>query len=249
MSSFKSFDGLEIDFEILGDGPPAVLLHGFAADRNLNWIRPGIAGLLVQAGRAVILPDARGHGRSGRPHDPRAYAEGAMATDVRRLFDHLVLDQVDLIGYSMGALTALQVAEADSRVVSLVLGGIGGAAASRSSMDRHAIADALMAEDVQGVESDAAKGFRQFAESTGADLQALAAIQRAPRAPIPASLDKVTMPTLVICGADDKLAGSPLPLAERLPNAKAIVVAGDHLSAVRDPEFTQAIIGFVESVR
>ncbi len=53
------------------------------------------------------------------------------------------------------------------------------------------------------------------------------------------------MPTLVVAGADDALAGSPEELAARIPNAVARVVPGDHLSAVGKPELTAAIVDFL----
>jgi pimeloyl-ACP methyl ester carboxylesterase len=66
-------DGLQPAEDVAGEGPPVVLHHGFAADADANWVRPGIVDALVASGRTVVALDARGHGRSAQPHDLHAY--------------------------------------------------------------------------------------------------------------------------------------------------------------------------------
>src|SRR6478672_13252418 len=107
MERFASFDGTGIAYTIVGSGPDALLLHGFAADHHVNWVAPGIVDALVAAGRRVIAYDARGHGQSDKPHDPAAYENDAMVRDARSLLDHLGVESVDVVGYSMGALVSL----------------------------------------------------------------------------------------------------------------------------------------------
>ncbi len=126
MATFSSFDGTDLYYEEEGLGRPVVLLHGLSVDVEVNWKTPGIWSALVQSGHRVIGFDARGHGRSGKPHEPTAYENDAMVRDVAALLDELSLDEIDLVGYSMGASTALQFAGQDGRVRRLVLGGIGG---------------------------------------------------------------------------------------------------------------------------
>src|SRR5205807_10281801 len=94
--SFESFDGLTLAYESYGSpgGVPVLLLHGFAADSEANWVRPHVVEALVDAGRRAITLDARGHGRSDKPHDPTAYADGAMVRDARALLDHLGVEEV-----------------------------------------------------------------------------------------------------------------------------------------------------------
>ena len=93
MNTFSSFDGTTIAFDDLGEGPPVVMLHGFAADAHANWHQPKVVEAVVATGRRVITPDARGHGRSGKPHDIDAYKNQAMPRDVSALLDHLGLDR------------------------------------------------------------------------------------------------------------------------------------------------------------
>ena len=68
--------------------------------------RPGLAHALRAAGARTILPDMRGFGASDKPREKEAYADSAMARDVLALIEHLRLDTVDVIGFSMGCGTA-----------------------------------------------------------------------------------------------------------------------------------------------
>ena len=90
---------------------------------------------LVADGRRVVAHDARGHGRSDTPHDPARYGEARMALDVAELADHLGLDAFDLVGYSMGGVTAVIVASQERRVRRLVIGGIGSAIVELGGVD------------------------------------------------------------------------------------------------------------------
>ncbi len=136
MDRFHSFDGIQLAFQASGEGPPVVLLHGFAADSDRNWVRPGVVAALEDAGRQTILLDARGHGSSDKPYEPSAYASGAMARDVMSLVEHLGLEQVDVCGYSMGARTAMTLAASGERVRSAILGGVGRRLGSRAMAER-----------------------------------------------------------------------------------------------------------------
>jgi pimeloyl-ACP methyl ester carboxylesterase len=251
MERFASFDGAGIAYTVAGIGPDVVLLHGFAADHQVNWVGPGVVDALVGAGRRVIALDARGHGQSDKPHDPAAYENDAMVRDARALLDHLGVERVDVVGYSMGALVSTRLVPDEPRARSCVLGGIGGRVrGSRGFSDerRALLADALETDDVAGIADASARGFRAFADSTGADRLALAAIQRAATPIAKTRLDAINVPTMVIAGDKDDLAGSPQALADRIPGAIARVIKGTHLGAVADPAFPASIVEFVTSV-
>jgi pimeloyl-ACP methyl ester carboxylesterase len=249
MGEFSSFDGTTIVYDDLGEGPPVVMLHGFAADARANWHQPKVVEAVVAAGRRVITPDARGHGRSGKPHDVDAYKDHAMPRDVTALFDHLGLEEVDVVGYSMGARVTAQVALREPRVRSIVLGGVGRRVIEgRGPAGAEAIAAALTAPDASVISDASARGFRAFAESTGADREALAAVMRAGLGQPAESLGTLSMPALVVCGDKDTLVGSPQPLVDAIAGAELVIVNGDHLTAVGDPKFRQAIAGFLSRV-
>jgi pimeloyl-ACP methyl ester carboxylesterase len=249
MERFRSFDGTSIAYTQTGDGPPVLLLHGFASDHVGNWVRPGVVDALVAGGHRVVASDARGHGESDKPHDPAAYAGDTMANDARALIDHLGLEAVAVVGYSMGAIVSARLVPDEPRARALVLSGVGGRLAAGSPVTRRSeIADALLAPQPRDIGNVAARAFRRFADRTGADKEALAAIQRAPRATTPSRLGEISVPTLVLVGRDDVLAGDPQGLADTVPGAIARTVNGNHLTAMFDPAFSATIVDFLAQV-
>ena len=175
MQTFSS-DGVEIAFIDEGTGDPVILVHGFASNIATNWVDPGWVSHLTRTGYRVVALDNRGHGNSQKLHDPAGYSGPIMAEDVRRLMDHLAIARADLIGYSMGARIAafLGLAHPD-RTRSLVFGGLG-ANMVRVMAGTGPIAHALEAASIDDVTNPTARTFRAFAEQTGSDLKALAAV-------------------------------------------------------------------------
>jgi pimeloyl-ACP methyl ester carboxylesterase len=136
----------------------------------------------------------------------------------------------------------------EPRARSLVLGGVGGRLGEqRRGAHSEATALALETDDPRGITDRVARAFRQFADSTGADRLALAAIQRSPVGER-AELEKIAVPTLVLTGDKDTLVGPPDQLAAKIPGATFKLLKGDHLRAVNDPAFPASIVGFIGSV-
>src|SRR5512141_627649 len=125
MPSFQH-DGVEIAYFDEGEGEPIVLVHGFASNKEVNWLQPGWVTTLTRAGRRAIALDNRGHGASSKLYDPAAYHSATMAEDVRALLDHLKLERADVMGYSMGArIVTFLTIDHPARVRSVVIGGMG----------------------------------------------------------------------------------------------------------------------------
>jgi pimeloyl-ACP methyl ester carboxylesterase len=249
MQRFQSFDGTEISYLDEGSGPAVLLLHGFAADHVLNWVAPGVVRALVESGRRVLAPDARGHGASDRPTDPSRYAGGAMVEDARGLLDHLAVTDVHVVGYSMGSMVASGLVPSEPRARSLVLGGIGDrAAGGPPPANSGRIAASLLAEDPSTISDPLGRDFRAFADRTGADRRALAAIQRAPNRVRGGRFEQIGVPTLVLVGDRDRLLGSPQRLADRIPGARVRIIPGDHITAVGGPAFRGAIVEFLDQL-
>jgi pimeloyl-ACP methyl ester carboxylesterase len=248
LPTFASFDGLEIAYATFGQGPDVLLLHGFASDHVGNWVRPGIVAALVATGRRVIAYDARGHGASAKPHDVEAYEHNAMVRDAQALLDRLAVTAVDVVGYSMGAIVSSRLVPHEPRARSLVLGGVGGRLArGRSPEARVRTAAALEARAAKPSGRPIDRAFRRFAERSHNDLAALAAVQRAAAAGTPGELGAIRVPTLVVAGVDDRLAGPPQDLAALIPGAQSSLIPGNHLSAVAPP-LAAAIAGFLARV-
>jgi pimeloyl-ACP methyl ester carboxylesterase len=249
MDRFRTTDGIELAYDEVGapDGPPVVLLHGFAASTKANWEQPGVTVALAEAGYRALGLDARGHGRSDKPHDPSSYPKLSMVRDVSALFDHLQLESAAVVGYSMGSLTTAVLLPLEPRARLGVLGGVGHRMLrGRRAAETDAIAAALEADDAAAAGDPTSRAFRAFAEGTGADRLALAATQRAGLHGDPIDVSTISVPVLVITGEADTLVGDPHRLAQEIPGGRAAVVTGDHLGAVNDPAFAAGIVAFLD---
>ncbi|NDZ96917.1 alpha/beta hydrolase [Streptomyces sp. SID6673] len=226
--------------------PPVALQHGFASSGAQNWMAAGLVDALVAQGRQVIVVDARGHGESDKPHDPGRYGEGRMARDLVELFDSLDIAELDLVGYSMGAIVALLTAVQDNRIRRLVVGGVGAGVVDLGGVDtrvidQRALAEALRADDPTSVTDPAARRFRLFADASDNDRLALAAQAEAVNTEAIAFEQISVEVAVVIAGVDDDLAHRPEVLAKEL-SATLIRVPGNHLGAVGTPEFRTALL-------
>ena len=238
---------VEIAFLDEGEGEPVVLIHGFASNKEVNWVLPGWVTTLTRAGRRVIALDNRGHGESTKLYEPAAYHSAIMAQDVRALLDHLALPRADIIGYSMGARIAAFLALADpQRVRAAVLGGLGIHLVEGVGLPE-TIALALEAPTRADVTDPTGLMFRSFAEQTKSDLRALAACMRGSRQTLGAAeVGRIAAPLLVAVGSKDRIAGSPQALAALIPGARALEIPGrDHMLAVGDRAFKQGVLEFL----
>lgn len=246
MQKFNS-DGVEIAYDVAGDGPPVLLIHGYASNSRINWGETGWVRVLTEAGHRVITMDNRGHGESQKLYDPAQYSAVIMADDGKRLLDHLNIQKADVMGYSMGArVTAFVLINHPERVRRAVLGGLAARMISGvpGSTD---IAAAMEADDLAEVKDPQGRAFRIFAMRTGGDLKALAACIRSSRVKIkPEALAQITQPVLVAAGDKDELAGEIAPLVDAIPGSKGLLLPGkDHMGAVGDLLFKREVVKFL----
>lgn len=101
----------------VGDGPPAVLLHGFS-DAGSCWV--GVAPLFSRRGYRVVAPDARGHGRTPLLADDD-FTAGARVRDARAVMETLGIEGALVVGHSMGAITAMELAARQRSLVGAVI--------------------------------------------------------------------------------------------------------------------------------
>jgi pimeloyl-ACP methyl ester carboxylesterase len=242
---------IEIAYLDEGEGDPVVLVHGFASNKEINWVAPGWVSTLAGAGRRAIALDNRGHGESSKLYDPRDYHVDRMVGDVCALLDHLDLARADILGYSMGArVAAFMAARRRERVRSVILGGLGIKLVEGLGLPDE-IARALEAPSLADVTDLTGRQYRAFAEQTQSDLKALAACLRGSRQQLsPLEAEEITAPMLIAVGTRDEVAGSPHALAALIPGAQALDIPGrDHMLTVGDKVFKQAALAFLDASR
>jgi pimeloyl-ACP methyl ester carboxylesterase len=229
-----------------GGGRPVLLLHGLFSSALVNWIKFGHAARLAEAGFEAIMPDLRAHGQSDAPHDPAAYPPDVLVKDVLTVVSALGLTGFDLCGFSLGARTSVRAVLAGLSPRRLVLGGMGieglGEWSRRSAFFVGAIDrfDEIKRGDPEYIA-------QQFMKSQKVDRIAarllLGSVDDTPRE----ALQELTMPTLVVCGAEDDDNGSAPVLAETLPDGNYVEVPGTHMSSVTKPQLGEAIVRFLSA--
>jgi pimeloyl-ACP methyl ester carboxylesterase len=113
-------NGTRIHYRVVGAGAPLVLQHGLS-DSIESWHEYGYVDGL-ERDRTLILVDARGHGRSDKPHDPDAYAPAAMVADVVAVLDELGIERSAFYGHSMGGRVGFKMARyAPDRLSALIV--------------------------------------------------------------------------------------------------------------------------------
>ena len=245
---FFDSDGVRIAYEVTGEGPPVLLIHGFASNARVNWVDTGWVRTLTAAGHQVITLDNRGHGESEKLYDPAAYGAPVMAEDAARLLAHLNIPKADVMGYSMGArIAAFLTIAHPAKVRRAVFAGlaanmIAGVAGAEE------IAQALEAPTMADVPEGRPRNFRFFAEQTRSDRKALAACMRSSRQKITAAeLSAITCPVLVVAGEKDDIAGPAEPLIAAIPGAQGLTLAGrNHMNAVGDRTYKEAVVDFLK---
>jgi pimeloyl-ACP methyl ester carboxylesterase len=120
----KFFDsnGVSVRYVEAGRGEPVMLIHGFTESLDA-WLYPGSVFDVLAQNFHVVAFDARGHGKSDKPHDAASYGV-EMVEDAARLLDHLGIRAAHLVGYSMGGyLVAKFAATHPDRVLTATFGG------------------------------------------------------------------------------------------------------------------------------
>ena len=135
-------NGVSLYYEVAGEGPPLVLVHGFAC--GLRMWDPQVRAL--SSAWRVVTYDVRGHGISDAPSESAAYSQDISIADLRALLDHLGLERAAVGGLSMGGNIALNFALAQpARVSALIVAdtGAGSDEAADWASTVHAFADTI----------------------------------------------------------------------------------------------------------
>ena len=242
-------DGVAIYYEVHGAGPAVLLTHGFAASARMFDL---VVGPLSES-HTVITWDQRGHGRSDSPTDPASYSPALAVDDIAALLDVAGVDAAVIGGHSLGGYLSFEFLLAHpTRTLGLVLIGSGpGFRRDEARQGWNDYADKIAA-------SYERKGLTALADSEEIDASVhrdasglvLAArhVLKQHDGRVMESLPTITVPTLVLVGADDaEFLGSSQYMATKIPGAELAVIDGAaHAPPVSQPAaFSAAVLGFL----
>ena len=262
-------NGIELAYDVYGDGLPLVLAHGFTATKEM-W--DGQIGPFSEKYR-VIVYDARGHGESEAPPAGDAgYTLDTFVDDQRALMEHLGIAQAYVGGLSMGGMIAMRFALKHPQMTRALL--LLDTAAGLGAMGEHMANREAMAATVasQGVAATMRGLHAQRAEAMGMarpeDLPSgvQAHIERLDRMSVDGflgagralgeqesvleRLSEIGSPTLILVGDQDPLRGPSEQMKERMPDARYTLIKGStHGTCLWQPEvFTSAVLDFLGEV-
>ena len=239
-------DGIQLAWREVGQGRPVILLHGLFSDAQMNWIKFGNAERIAAEGFRVIMPDHRAHGLSGKPHEQVHYPQLVLVRDLVELIEHLEVTDFDLGGFSLGARTTIEAVIGGLRPRRAILSGTGLDVLTNWDRRSKFYTDAIDRFD-QVSRGDPHWFAVQFMKTMKVDREAARLLlgTMRDREDKHGLIDAFTMPTLVVCGAEDDDNGSAPELASILPDAQYAEVPGTHMSSVTKPEFGEAIARFL----
>lgn len=269
MSEVASFDGVRLYCESTGAGSPVVFIHEFAGScRSFD-----LQVAAFKAAHRAIAFNARGYPPSEVPAPLDAYSQDAAARDVVAMLDGLSIERAHLVGVSMGAAAALQVAIREpGRVLSATLASIGTGSDAKPEQNETAMeAMARLIED-RGLDGLAttmgnSPSRKKLAEKNPQEyerfLQQLKTLsapgmantmrgvqkRRPPIYAHEASLSGVSVPVLIVLGGDDVACRGPSEfLRRKLPRARLEEFPGaGHLVNIEEPRrFNELVLAFVD---
>ena len=178
----------------------------------------------------VIVLDVRGHGQSGKPHDPRSYGP-SLATDVVRVLHQVGATEATSLG-TLGALIALEIAaHHQESALSVVLGGAGWIAPEALD-DLREQADALENGGGPSRNRD--------------EIRALASLLRGFQVLGEDDVRRISVPIAALVGANDRFLSDVRRLSNALPGVHVVVIPeASHTTALDDPAFAEALLAFL----
>jgi pimeloyl-ACP methyl ester carboxylesterase len=241
-------DGLLVHYETEGQGPPLLMLHGATSMGTHDW---GAQRPILRTQRTLYMPDARSHGRTVWDAE-RGWSASRLVDDALAFADALDLDRFHLMGLSMGARTALELATRQpDRVLSLLAIGVAVEPEPAASVARRRLDPAAMERDDPVWISELVKRHDNY-QGAGS-WRRLAAAIRDDTAQLktftPDELHRLQMPVLLAFGDRDPWV--PLEQAVRLkrqlPQASLLLVpdCGHVVEAERPSIFNPAMSLFL----
>ncbi len=243
-------NGIDIGYDVHGAGPPAVLLHGATSAGREDFAAQ--VPIFARAFR-VYLPDARGHATT-KWDAADGFEAGWLVDDLLGFVDELGLETFHLLGFSMGAMTALGFAvRHPERLRTLVSIGITTQREPRTSISRRLMDPERIDRDDPAWAAELARRHDPV-QGVGAWrrlLPAIAADVASQPLLTPRELRRIEAPALVACGDRDQFCpvDHAWGLQRQLPDARLLVVSDSgHEVMVRRPGLVnQAMADFYRS--
>lgn len=230
---YASNQGTRIHYHVEGDGPPLVLQHGFSSSVQSWYLNDYVEPL--QKDYRLILIDARGHGGSDKPHDPKDYELSLRVRDVTAVLDDLGIDRAHFMGFSMGGRIGFGIAKfAPQRFHSLIIGGMSPSGSGGNSLPPNRVELFQQGMEAYVAHQEARGGPMEpdrKALMLANDPQALIAATNAPRGTDDMGdiLPTMTMPCLIYVGEADGFFAGAKECMQHLPNATFVSFPGlDH---------------------
>lgn len=231
------------------DGPPVVLVHGFASSTADTWVHTGWVRMLEREGFRILGVDQRGHGASQKPYDSAGYTVRSLARDIESVLDTFLVDEALYVGYSLGARVGWQVAlDLGERITRAVLGGV----PDGIPLDRLDTAQVRRyAEDGTAVTDPVTQRYIALAERVaGNDMRALLALaegMRDSRSIDPDPAHAPQQPVLFATGSQDAVLDGSRRLAEAAAQATFFEIPGrHHFNAPGSKAFRLAALQFLK---
>jgi pimeloyl-ACP methyl ester carboxylesterase len=222
---------------------PVLMAHGWGGSFEATFAPYGWREAFAAQGRDVIGIDLPGHGHA-RPasHDPQSYSDLAGV-----LSERLPAGALDAVGFSLGSKLLLELeCRLPGRFRRLVLGGVG-ANAFAPERGTEPVAAALESGEIENA-PEPVKMMVRYAQLSGSDPRALAAVVRRPANPIHNAerLAHVAAQTLLINGAEDKGVAPVDALASVIPGSTSLLIPNvGHIDLPGHEEFRSAAIAFL----
>jgi 3-oxoadipate enol-lactonase len=241
----------EIFFEVLGSGPPVVLLHPFPANHDL-W-KPAAQSLVTRY--RVLLPDLRGHGDSGLGEGPATMEKHA--ADVARLLDHERIRRAPFVGVSIGGYVGFEFwRKFAARVEAFVLcntkaqadtpeARAGRLQSATEVMERgtepffESMLPKLLGKTTYATRPDLVEGALSMMRKMSTEDVAMVQRGMAERPDSVETLKTINVPTLVVTGDEDILTGvaEAEVMRRNIPGCQMKVIArAGHYSPWEQPE-------------
>jgi magnesium chelatase accessory protein len=264
-SRFVSAGGVRFHFQVAGEGPPLLLLHGTGASTH-SW-----RALLPRLARhfTVIAPDLPGHGFTDMPPLDRLSLP-AMADAVSALLQTLELEPEIAVGHSAGAAVLVRMGLdkriAPKAIVSLAgallpLGGFAGQMFSPIAKlmalnpvvpqlfawraSNPAVIERLLDQTGSRIDAEGAAIYARLARTRGHVAGALGMMANWDLRSLEADLPRLTVPLVLVAGGTDRMVRAEVAydVRRRLPSAEVVMLRGlGHLAHEERPELIAEII-------